>query len=519
LVPDEPLSLEREAAAHAPCGLLTFSDDGTIRYANDCLHRWLEKAPGSLLNTRLDAVLSPASRVFHSTHFFPLLKLHGVADEIYLTLRTASGTDLPVLVNGVRETRGDSPLNHCGLVTMHRRKEFEAALVEARRAAEAATTAKDEFLAVVSHELRAPLSAISGWIHLARSGKLDATMMHRALETIERNAQTQAQLIEDLLDVSRIISGKMRISPKPLDLAPVLERAVETARPSANAKQIMLSAALDHHAGIVHADPTRMQQIVWNLVSNAIKFTPKGGRVEVVLSRVGSHARIAVADTGVGISAEQLPYVFERFWQASPGGRREASGLGIGLSICRSLVELQGGSIRADSAGAGKGSVFIAEFPLAIAFGPDAGAGAHDTDAEVLAGTSLAAVRVMVVDDDAGSRELLRMLLQSAGATVDTAASADEALARMRAERPDVLISDVGMPGKDGYALVRALRADPGIGRNAIAAIAVTGYARPQDRVRILRAGFQAHLAKPVEPDEVLALVRALAGSAGSGST
>jgi signal transduction histidine kinase/ActR/RegA family two-component response regulator len=514
---DEVGLFEREALEHAPCGLLTFTDDGTIRYANDCLHRWLEKAPGSLLNTRLETVLSPASRMFHSTHFFPLLKLHGVADEIHLTLRTASGMDLPVLVNGMRELEADLPLNHCGLVTMRRRKEFEAALVEARRVAEAATAAKDEFLAVVSHELRAPLSAISGWVHLARSGKLDAAMMDRALETIERNAQSQAQLIEDLLDVSRIISGKMRISPKPLDLAPVVESAIETARPSANAKQITLSVALDRHAGIVHADAARVQQIVWNLVSNAVKFTAKRGRVEVVLSRVDSIVRIAVADTGVGISVEQMPFVFDRFWQASPSAAREASGLGIGLSICRSLVELQGGSIRADSAGPGNGAVFTVEFPLAIAFGSDAGSGAGDTNADANAVTSLASVRVLVVDDDADSRALLRMLLESAGATVDTAASADEALERMREQRPDVLISDVGMPGKDGYALVRELRADPRIGRDAIAAIAVTGQARPQDRVRILRAGFQAHLVKPVEPDEVLALVRALAG--GSGST
>ena len=514
---DERVSLEREAVEHAPCGLLTFSDDGTIRYANNCLHRWLEKAPGSLLNTRLDAVLSPASRVFHSTHFFPLLKLHGVAEEILLTLRTASGTDLPVLVNGMREVAADLPLNHCGLVTMRRRKELEAALVGARRAAEAATAAKDEFLAVVSHELRAPLSAISGWVHLARSGKLDAAMMERALETIERNAQSQAQLIEDLLDVSRIISGKMRISPKPLDLAPVVESAIETARPSANAKQIVLSAALDRQAGIVHADPARVQQIVWNLVSNAIKFTAKRGRVEVMLNRIDSLVRIAVADTGVGISAEQMPFLFERFWQASPGGAREASGLGIGLSICRSLVELQGGSIRVDSAGPGKGAMLTVDFPLAIAFGSDAGSGARDADPDASAVTSLASVRVIVVDDDADSRALLRMLLESAGAIVDTAGSADEALERMRTERPDVLISDVGMPDKDGYALVRELRADPQMGQHAIAAIAVTGYARPQDRVRILRSGFQAHLVKPVEPDEVLALVRALAG--GSGST
>ena len=493
--------------AHAPCGLLCFSDDGAVRYANETLHAWLEQPAGKLAGTRVDALLSPASRVFHSTHFFPLLKLHGSTDEVHLTLRTASGADLPVLVSALRDIDGDEPLNYCGLITMRRRKEFETALVDARRAAEAATAAKDQFLAVVSHELRTPLSAIAGWVRVARSGKVDAAMQERALEAIDRNAQTQAQLIEDLLDVSRIVSGKMRISPRPLNVAPVVEAALDTARPAALAKDIALVATIDSDAGVVQGDRVRMQQIVWNLVSNAIKFTPQGGRVQVLVARVGSRVRISVADTGIGIAADQLPYVFERFWQESTGGSRETTGLGLGLSICRSLVELHGGSIRAESAGIGKGAVFTAEFPIAAAAAAEASIG--PTGDVATEAPSLDGVHVLVVDDDADARSLLRMLLEGVGARVDTAASADEALLSIPRSTPHVLVSDVGMPGKDGYALIRELRAAGPHGN--IAAIAITGLGRPQDRIDLLRAGFQAHVVKPVEPDELVALVRALA--------
>lgn len=503
--------LQQRALQRAPFGLLSFSDDGSIRYANACLHDWLGVAEGALVGRPLDGVLAPASRVFHSTHFFPLLKLHGRADEVHLILRTAAGRDLPVLVSAVRDAEGEVPLNHCGVMTMARRKEFEAALVDARRAAEVATAAKDQFLAVVSHELRSPLSAITGWIRLARSGKLDTTMQQRALATIERNAQLQGQLIEDLLDVSRIVSGKLRISPRPIDLAPVVEAGVDTSRPAAQTKGVDLVMCIDAAAGIVDADPARVQQIVWNLVSNAVKFTPKGGRVQVGLTREGSKVRLQVADSGAGIAAEQLPYVFERFWQADGAMRQERSGLGLGLSICRSLVELHGGSIRAESAGPGHGAVFIVEFPLVVAaagtkggavpFGGDDGADA----------APLRDIRVLVVDDDADARGLLKMLLEGAGAVVQTATGADEAIERIRQAPPQVVVSDIGMPGKDGYEFIRQLRADRALANAAIAAIAVTGLARPQDRVHMLRAGFQAHLLKPVEPAEVIALVGALA--------
>jgi len=509
---DIPGSIVLRLREHLPCGLLSFTDDGVVRFANARLHEWMERPDdGSLVGTRFEAMLSPASRIFHSTHFFPLLKLHGVADEVLLTLRTPSGADVPVLVSAMRDLDGDEPLSHCGLLTMRRRKELETALLEARHVAEAATAAKDEFLAVVSHELRTPLSAIAGWIRLARSGKLDGATMDRALEAVERNAEAQAQLIEDLLDVSRIVSGKMRVSPRPLNLAPVVEAAITAARPSALAKDIRLVATLDTDAGIVHADRTRVQQIVWNLVSNAVKFTPKGGRVQVVLARTGSRIQLCVADTGIGIAADKLPYIFDRFWQASAAGGRENTGLGLGLSICRSLMELHGGSIRAESPGQGKGAVFTVEFPLSVAAPADVAV--RDGERDVPALTSLRGVRVLVVDDDDDARALLRMLLEGAGAAVDTASSADAALEALRARLPHVLLSDVGMPGKDGYALIRDVRADAAIDHDAIAAIAITGLARAHDRVNLLRAGFQACLVKPVEPTELLALVRTLVRS------
>jgi signal transduction histidine kinase/ActR/RegA family two-component response regulator len=515
----EPLA--QRALQRAPFGLLSFGDDGTIRYANPCLHAWLDASVGELADRHIDHVLAPASRVFYSTHLFPLLKLHGRADEVHLILRTAAGKDLPVLVSAVRDADGDGmPLNHCGVLTMARRKELELALVDARRAAEVATAAKDQFLAVVSHELRSPLSAITGWVRLAKSGKLDATMQQRALDTIERNAQLQGQLIEDLLDVSRIVSGKLRISPRPIDLAPIVEAGVDTSRPMAQAKGVDLVMSLDDAAGIVDADPARVQQIVWNLVSNAVKFTPRGGRVQVGLSNEGSRVRLQVADSGAGIDPAQLPYVFERFWQTDAAMRHELSGLGLGLSICKSLVELHGGSIRAESAGPGQGAVFIVEFPLAVAAagtrGGAVGKPRHvrrpflppdaDTDA-----APLRDIRVLVVDDDADARDLLKMLLEGVGAVVQTAAGADEAMGRIREAPPQVVVSDIGMPGKDGYEFIRQLRADRTLATDGIAAIAVTGLARPQDRVNMLRAGFQAHLLKPLEPTEVIALVRALA--------
>ncbi|AKJ29372.1 ATP-binding protein [Caldimonas brevitalea] len=498
----------------APCGALAFGDNGVIVDANAQLHAWLGYAPGELVGRSVDTLLSPSGRVFYSTHFFPLLRMQGRADEIQLMLRSAGGEDAPFLISGVRDTTAVPPLIRCALMTMGRRREFEAALLAARKAAEAATQAKDEFLAMVSHELRNPLSAILGWARLARSGRLDAAMMARALETIERNALAQTQLIEDLLDVSRIVSGKLRLSPRLTELSAVVAAALDTARPSAQAKGISLHSALDPAAGAVHADPDRVQQMVWNLVSNAVKFTPKDGRVQVSLTRAGSRVRLEVSDTGAGLSAAQIPYLFDRFWQADPSAQREKTGLGLGLAITRSLVELHGGTLEVSSPGPGEGATFTIEFPLAVsaASGQVGGSARAVLEApEPSAATVLRGVRVLVVDDDAEARGLLRLLLVASGAQVEVAGSCDDALRRLEAQVPDLLISDIGMPGRDGFELIRQVRAGVVPAATRMPAVAVTGLARPQDRVNLLRAGFQAHLCKPVEPTEVVALAAALA--------
>jgi CheY-like chemotaxis protein/nitrogen-specific signal transduction histidine kinase len=400
---------------------------------------------------------------------------------------------------------------------MARRKEFEAALVEARHAAERAAIARDQFLAMVSHELRTPLGAILGWVNIARTGKLDAAMTQRAFDTIERSAKAQSHLIEDLLDVSRIVSGKLRLSPRPITLHPVVESAADTARPSAVGKEIELLLSLDHEAGVVYADPDRMQQVMWNLLSNAIKFTPRGGRVQVTLQRAGSRVQLRVCDNGNGIPPSQLPYLFERFWQADPHTQRERTGLGLGLSICKSLVEMHGGTIAAESRGPGEGAVFTVELPLAVAAAaqrPAEGAAAAPQAAPPAA-PPLQGLHVLVVDDDEDARGMMQMLLRGAGATVEAAGSCDEALAALAQAQPpvDVLVSDIGMPGQDGYDLIRRLREGTVPGAATIPAVAITGLARPQDRVALLRAGFQAHLCKPVDPEEAIALVGALGGT------
>lgn len=497
------------AQRYAPHGLVTFGDDGRIVFANAQLHAWMKVPEGQLAGRQFDHMLAPASRVFHSTHFFPLLKLHAKAEEVHLTLRTGEGVDVPVIVSAVREAESGVALNHCVLTTMRRRIEFENALLEARRAAEEATRAKDQFLGVVSHELRTPLGAITGWAHLARTQRLEGEALTRALETIERNAQMQARLIDDLLDVSRIVSGRLRLSPRPIQLAPLLEAAIDTVRPTAQTKNITIVAAIDRQAGIVFADADRVQQIAWNLIANAVKFTPKGGKVQVALHRADSRVHLAVADTGRGIAPAALPYVFDRFWQGETGREHPQSGLGLGLSICKSLVELHGGTIAVESDGVGLGARFCVEFPLAVAAVMEARP--PEREAPTSDDSLLVGVDVLVVDDDEDTRHMLKLLLETAGAVVRTSASSEEALDEVRTRVPHVLVSDLGMPGADGAELIAGIRNADSAEVRALPAIAVTGLSRPSDRIRVLRAGFQAHLAKPVEPAEVLAVVGAFA--------
>jgi signal transduction histidine kinase len=396
---------------------------------------------------------------------------------------------------------------------------------EARRQAEEANRLKDEFLATLSHELRTPLNAILGWAQMLRSGKLDTATTGRAVETIERNAKAQAQLIADILDVSRIITGKLRLELGPVNLPRVIETVLDSVRPAAEAKEIRLSVLLDPLATPVLGDSDRLQQVIWNLLSNAIKFTPKGGLVGVVLRQVEeSSLEIEVRDSGIGIRQDFLPYVFDRFRQAESSITRSHGGLGLGLSIVRHLVELHGGTVQVDSEGEGKGAAFTVRLPVR-AQGVGAGvapAGRRPMEDEAVAEAPagpppLAGLHVLVMDDEEDTRELVAMALSHGGATVTAVPSVPEALEALDRSVPDVLVSDIGVPGEDGYSLMRKVRARDATQGGRLPALALTAYARAEDRIQAFAAGFQMHLAKPVDPDELVAVVTSLAGRTGTG--
>ncbi len=400
------------------------------------------------------------------------------------------------------------------------RAEAEASAAENERLyreAQEANRLKDEFLATVSHELRTPLTAILGWAHMLRTGQFAGESAASAFETIERNARAQSQLIDDLLDVSRAITGKLRIDVRPVDPNSFIDAAVESVRPAAEARGVRLQKVTDTGVVTVSGDPVRLQQVVWNLLSNAIKFTPRGGRVRVMLERVNSHVEISVSDDGAGIAPEFLPHVFDRFRQADQKTTRTHGGLGLGLSIVRHLVELHGGSVRAESEGEGRGSTFTVALPVSpVNHSASQGARVHPAARDTLprfeCPDRLDGLRVLVVDDEHDTREMLRAGLGHCGAEVITAASAAEALAEVRESPPDVLVSDIGMPGEDGYELVRQLRAMPPEGGGRVPAIALTAYARVEDRMQALRAGYQMHVPKPVELAELIVVTAGLAG-------
>jgi signal transduction histidine kinase/ActR/RegA family two-component response regulator len=399
------------------------------------------------------------------------------------------------------------------------RDELAARERDARREAEAANRMKDEFLAVVSHELRTPLNAMLGWIQLLRSGTVPEARRGRALETIERAAKAQAQLVDDLLDVSRILSGKLLLDTRPVDLGAAVEAAVATSRASAAAKEIRLEVELDPSGEPVVGDEQRLQQVVWNLVSNAIKFTPLGGTVRVRLTRSPTSATIAVSDTGEGIEPSMLPYVFERFWQAEGVMNRKHGGLGLGLTIVRHMTELHGGTVRAESPGRGRGATFTVELPLpgcGAAQGEAAGPSTQRGASASVYPTSLEGLRVLLVEDEADARDLLVMMLEQFGAQVMAAGSASEALQAMESAVPDVLVSDIAMPVVDGYTLIRRIRALESERGAPIPAVALTAYARGEDRQRALEAGFQVHVPKPVEPEDLASVLVKLTRGRGS---
>jgi PAS domain S-box-containing protein len=388
----------------------------------------------------------------------------------------------------------------------------------ARTEAEEASGLKDEFLATLSHELRAPLSAIAGWTSLLqRRPTDDQDLLQRALSAIERNTKLQVQLIDDLLDMSRIVAGKLRLDVQTVDLREVVRSAIAAVQPAADARGVILHSILDPLAGPMRGDINRLQQIVWNLLSNAVKFTPKGGHVQVSLERVNSHVEIIVTDTGQGIDPEFLPHVFERFRQADASTTRKYTGLGLGLAIVKHLTELHGGIVKAKSPGPGMGATFIVELPVLAVHAPaDSQQRRHPrshSEMENLDFPSLEGIGVLAVDDEADAREIIKRLLESCGARVDTASSAAEGLELFQRNRYDVVLSDIGMPDEDGFSLIRKIRELDHSSGNRTPAVAFTAFARADDRIRVLRAGYQMHLAKPVEPVELAAAVAALAES------
>ncbi|HET9529170.1 MAG TPA: ATP-binding protein [Blastocatellia bacterium] len=396
------------------------------------------------------------------------------------------------------------------------RERLLAAERVAREAALAASRAKDEFIATVSHELRTPLNAMLGWATLLSNGNLDDEMAKRALKTIEKNAMAQAQLIEDLLDVSRIISGKFRIKAQPVEVAPIIEAAVDSVRPAADAKGLKLDVVLDPDAGPVLGDDSRLQQVVWNLLSNAVKFTPRDKRVEVRLARVDSHIEIIVSDTGQGIAPEFLPFVFDRFRQADGSSTRAHGGLGLGLAIVRYIIEHHGGSVAVESPGEGRGATFIVRLPRIALQTKESTKGraysgvSSGASLDFFPSLSLDGVKVLLIDDEIDSLHLLSVVLKQSGAQIKTSSSAEEGFAQIKEWKPDVIVSDIGMPGEDGYSFMKRVKTWTRESGLWIPAVALTAYARAEDRMRALASGFQIHLSKPVEPAELIAVIRSL---------
>lgn len=424
----------------------------------------------------------------------------------------------------------DEEKKHLGFTTIVRdvterqaaedeRARLLAAEQSARKDAETANRLKDEFLATLSHELRTPLTAILGWTQLFKLSELSPSELQTGMDVIDRNAKSQAQLIEDLLDVSRIISGKLRLNVQVVELPGVIDAAIEACGSAADGKRIQVMRIIDPAAGPIMGDPGRLQQIIWNLLSNAIKFTPKSGKVTIRLRRVDSCVEVSVQDDGQGIAPEFLPYVFERFRQADASTMRAQGGLGLGLAIVRHLAELHGGSVHADSPGLGQGATFMLRLPVVAV--------THDVEPKepVIAEESrfdaadtldrmpdLAGLNILIVDDERDSREILSRILVRCGAETRIAPSSEGGVQAFQAVRPDVIISDIGMPGEDGYMFIRRVRAAEGPGKNGVPAVALTAFARADDRRKALLAGYQVHLAKPVIPAELIAVVASLSG-------
>jgi PAS domain S-box-containing protein len=494
-------------------GVVESTEDGRITDANDAFLDMVDVSRAELLGGGLDwRRMTPPEHLAADEEGIRQAITDGACVPYEKEYVRPDGTRVPVLIGYASLT--DEPHAYIGFVlNLTTRKRLEEELRRRNEQLARDDQRKDEFLAVLSHELRTPLTAMLGWARLLRMGRLDAARTRQGLETIERNTWMQARLIDDLLDVSRIVAGKFQLDHRPVDLVSVVADAVESQRRTAEAGRVVVSTALDPSAARVLGDTVRLEQVVGNLVSNALKFTPPDGRVDVRLERTGTNARITVSDTGGGIEPDVLPHVFDRFRQADSSATRRHGGLGLGLAIVRHLVELHGGCVRAESAGTGQGATFTVELPL-LSARPERGelvrldvTGPHADQPPRLDG-----VRILVVDDHPDTRHYLELVLESAGAVVAVAASTPDALARLRETETDVLLSDLGMPGADGFELMRAVRdRERRRGDAPLPAVALTAYASGEDRARALEAGFDLHVVKPLTPrDLVDAVVRAV---------
>ncbi len=494
--------------------------DGVITSWNRAAERIFGYAPDEIIGQSILTIIPP-ERWPEEARILAALR-RGERVDHFDTVRVAKGgraVDVSLTISPIRNADGRviGASKIARDITERKQAERErdqlmASERAARQSADRANRAKDEFLATLSHELRTPLNAMLGWSQLMRMPDIPARELHQAALAIERNVRVQTRLVDDLLDLSRIVSGKMRLDVQRVNIATAIEAALETARAAAEAKQIRLQAILDASAGPVPGDATRLQQVVWNLVSNAVKFTPKGGRVQVLLERVNSHVEIRVTDTGIGIHADFLPHVFDRFRQAESSTTRAHGGLGIGLAIVKNLVELHGGTVTAYSNGPHEGATFTVSLPIALAQDEGTRYSEDERHPWSRAAVDLTNVCILVVDDDPDVVMLVERVFQGTGARIIGAGSVADALQVLQTDIPDIVLSDIGMPGEDGFSLVRRIKALPD-GRGArIPVIALTAFARPEDRRRVLLAGFHLHLAKPVDTSELLAAVATLVG-------
>ena len=501
-------------------GVVFWTRDGRLVDANGAFLAMVGYTRRELLEGQVRwSEMTPPEFAAADARAFAELDERGICTPYEKVYLAKDGRRVPILL-GVAFWEGSRDSGVAWILDISARREIEAerdrllqSERQARAAAEAANLSKDEFLAMVSHELRTPLNAMLGWGRLLRSGTLDEPRRARALEAIERNAQAQSQLIEDLLDVSRIVSGKLKLDVAPVDLAAVVEAALDTVRPALESKGIDLTCEIAAELPRVMGDASRLQQVAWNLLSNAVKFTPRGGSIAVNLGTRGAHLELSVSDTGHGIRPSMLRFIFETFRQADTSTTRSFGGLGLGLSISRHLVELHGGSIEAQSDGEGRGATFrvLLGRPEISAQAVRKPLEAAPASPNTVSRADLRGLRVLVVDDEPDARELLATILNYAGANVTTAASASEALQLLSATPLDVLLSDIAMPTQDGYELIRQVRRSPSESVRNVPAAALTAYARLEDRAQAISAGYQLHVTKPVDPVELTQVVQSLA--------